>query len=36
MILGEKIELKVYVNQHGFVSDINKLLHGHDFFCVFK
>jgi hypothetical protein len=26
-IFGEKIELKVYVNQHDFVSDIHKLHH---------
>jgi hypothetical protein len=36
MIFDEKIELKVYVYQHDFVSDIAyKLLHAHDFFCVF-
>jgi hypothetical protein len=30
MIFGEKIELKVYVNQHDFVSDVYKLIHAHD------
>ena len=34
MIFGEKIELKVDVNQHIFYQ-IYKLLHAHDFFCVF-
>ena len=31
MIFGKKIELKVYVNQCDFLSDV----HGQDFFCVF-
>jgi hypothetical protein len=35
MIFGEKIELKVYVNQHDSVSDIQTPLCGRDFFCVF-
>ena len=34
MIFVEKIELKIYVNQHDFVQ-IYKLLHVHDFVCVF-
>jgi hypothetical protein len=34
MIFGEKIKLKVYVNQHDSVSDV-QTLHGHDFVCVF-
>jgi hypothetical protein len=33
MIFGEKIELKVYVNQYDLYQ-IYKPLHGHDFFCV--
>ena len=37
MIFGEKIEVKVYVNDHDFVSDVQtpSMLHAHDFFCVF-
>jgi hypothetical protein len=38
MIFGEKIELKVYVNQHDFVSDIQTpscITCSHDFFRVF-
>ena len=31
MIFDDKIEDKVYVNQHDFVSDIQT----HDFFCIF-
>jgi hypothetical protein len=31
MIFGEKIKIKVYINQHNSVSDI--ILY-HDFFCV--
>ena len=34
MIFGEKIEHKVYVNQHDFVSDIQTPSR-HDFICVF-
>ena len=33
MIFGEKIELKVFVNQYDFLSDIQTP--SHDFVCVF-
>jgi hypothetical protein len=32
MIFGEKVELKVYVNQD---DSVYKLLHAYDFSCVF-
>jgi hypothetical protein len=35
MIFGENFELRVHVNLHDSVSDIQTSLHAHDLFCFF-